>query len=228
LHQQSTTRSHAQAAQMRGFFVGDTKSIVSIYIIERWPKRAQATSLNASSHQGGELKRPPRVCGKTTAACSTTIWLMGALHRLSSCLLRLMHQWLAQDGGHAWIGDASRRREVAAAGSDPQHRRAALEKGRLRHWGLSAAGKKKLLNELGLLTGYHLKSLLRLLNRRPSPTPDGLDATEEKSKLKPPSPQALWTRGWSSPGALVETSDRLCGKRLAPLLPLNEAALRCH
>jgi uncharacterized protein (DUF427 family) len=102
-----------------------------------------------------------------------------------------MHQWLAQDGGHAWIGDASRRREVAAAGSDPQRRRAALEKERLRHWGLSAAGKKKLLNELGLLTGYHRKSLLRLLNRRPSPTPDGLDATEEKSKLTPsdcPSP----------------------------------------
>ena len=89
------------------------------------------------------------------------------------------------------VGDASWRDEVGAAGPVPQRRRAALEAASLRYGSLSAAGKKKLLDELELLTGYHRKSLLRLLNRRPSPTQDGLDATEEKSKLTPsdcPSP----------------------------------------
>ena len=46
------------------------------------------------------------------------------------------------------VGDASWRREVGATGPDPQRRRAALEAARLRYGGLSAAGKKKLLDEL--------------------------------------------------------------------------------
>jgi hypothetical protein len=77
-----------------------------------------------------------------------------------------------------WVGDASGRREVGAAGPDPQRRRAALEAARQRYGGLSAAGKRRLLDELELLTGYHRKSLLRLPNRHPSPTPDGVDAME--------------------------------------------------
>jgi hypothetical protein len=69
------------------------------------------------------------------------------------------------------VGDSSWRREVGAAGPDQQRRRAALEAARLRYGGLSAAGKKKLLDELELLTGYYRKSLLRLLNRRPGRVP---------------------------------------------------------
>ena len=46
------------------------------------------------------------------------------------------------------VGDASWRDEVGAAGPDPQRRRASLEAARLRYGSLSAAGKKKLLDEL--------------------------------------------------------------------------------
>ena len=82
-------------------------------------------------------------------------------------------------------GDASWRRDVGAAGPDPQRRRAALESARQGYRCRNDLGKKKLLNELELLTGYHRKSILRLLNLRPSPTPDGVDVMEEKSELKP-------------------------------------------
>ena len=91
-------------------------------------------------------------------------------------------------------GDASWRREVGAASPDPQRRRVALEAARLRYGGLGAAGKKKLLDELELLTGYHRKSLLRLLNGLPSPTPDGVDAMDEKSELKPHPRRRVWRR----------------------------------
>jgi len=36
-----------------------------------------------------------------------------------------------------------------------------------RYGGLSAAGKKSLVDELVVITGYHRKSVLRALNRRP-------------------------------------------------------------
>ncbi|MFM9100214.1 MAG: hypothetical protein ACKOPS_02290, partial [Cyanobium sp.] len=51
------------------------------------------------------------------------------------------------------------------AGIDRQRRKAALEAARRRYRGLSAIGKRRLLDELQELTGYHRKSLLRLLNR---------------------------------------------------------------
>ena len=57
-----------------------------------------------------------------------------------------------------------------AAANDRQSRRLALEAARRRYVGLSAAGKRRLLDELQELTGYHRKSLLRLLNR-PDPDP---------------------------------------------------------
>ena len=52
-----------------------------------------------------------------------------------------------------------------AAGNDRQRRRVAMEAARRRYGGLSAAGKRRLLDDLQELTGYHRKSLLRLLNR---------------------------------------------------------------
>ena len=126
------------------------------------------------------------------------------------------------------VGDASWRGEVGAAGRDPQRRRAALEAARLRSGGLSAAGKKKLLDELELLTGYHRKSLLRLLNLRPSPTPDGVDAMEEKSELKPHPRRRYSPEAAAALVPLWEASDRLCGKRLAALLPLLVESLEQH
>ncbi len=126
------------------------------------------------------------------------------------------------------VGDASWRREDGAAGPDPQRRRAALEAARLRYGGLSAAGKKKLLDELELLTGYHRKSLLRLLNRRPAPTPDGVDAMEEPSELKPHPRRRYGPEAAAALVPLWEASDRLCGKRLAALLPLLVESLEQH
>jgi hypothetical protein len=76
-------------------------------------------------------------------------------------------------------------REVGAAGPDPQHRRAALDAARQRYGGLSVAGKRRLLDELEGITGYHRKSLLRLLNRRPPSASDGAQVMEEMGKPKP-------------------------------------------
>ena len=51
------------------------------------------------------------------------------------------------------------------AGIDRPRRQMALEAARRRYRGLSANGKRRLLDELQELTGYHRKSLLRSLNR---------------------------------------------------------------
>ncbi|QEY31809.1 hypothetical protein EVJ50_05700 [Synechococcus sp. RSCCF101] len=123
---------------------------------------------------------------------------------------------------------ASGWREAGAAGPDPQRRRAALAAARKRYGDLSAAGKKTVLDELELLTGYHRKSLLRLLNRRPSPPPDGARAMDENAE-----PKSHPRRGYGPEAAaalvpLWEASDRLCGKRLAALLPLLVESLEHH
>lgn len=130
-------------------------------------------------------------------------------------------------------GAAAGRRECGAAGPDPQRRRAALEAARQRYGGLSAVGKRRLLDELQGITGYHRKSLLRLLNRK-APTAalaaDGAcgEHGERPSALKP-HPRRRY--GQEAAAALVplwEASDRLCGKRLVALLPLLVASLEQH
>ena len=63
-------------------------------------------------------------------------------------------------------GAAAGRRQGGAAGPDPQRRRAPLEAARQRYGGLSAPGKRGLLDELQGITGYHRKSMLRLLKRQ--------------------------------------------------------------
>ena len=55
-------------------------------------------------------------------------------------------------------GALSTLRSARAAGPDRQRRREALGAARQRYKRLSAAGKRKLLDELELLTGYHRKS----------------------------------------------------------------------
>ena len=93
-----------------------------------------------------------------------------------------------------------------------------------RYGGLSAAGKKALVDELVVITGYHRKSVLRALNRRPI-SADGDDISAEphrhhRCRYGPEVMEALVP--------LWEASDRLCGKRLKALLPLLLESLERH
>jgi hypothetical protein len=93
-----------------------------------------------------------------------------------------------------------------------------------RYGGLSAAGKKALVDELVVITGYHRKSVLRALNRRPI-SADGDDISGEpqrhhRCRYGPEVMEALVP--------LWEASDRLCGKRLQALLPLLLESLERH
>ena len=120
-----------------------------------------------------------------------------------------------------------RKPPVVVAGSDRQSRRLTLEAARRRYGGLSAAGKRRLLDELQELTGYHRKSLLRLLNRPEPPTAAQLDGAP--AELEKPHHRRRY--GPEVVAALVplwEASDRLCGKRLQALLPLLVESLEIH
>jgi hypothetical protein len=116
---------------------------------------------------------------------------------------------------------------AAAAGNDRQRRGAALDAARRRYRGLSVIGKRRLLDELQELTGYHRKSLLRLLNR-----PETVAVAEPGgSLLQPDKPHHRRRYGPEVLEALVplwEASDRLCGKRLQALLPLLVESLESH
>ena len=124
-------------------------------------------------------------------------------------------------------GNDRSRPRAAAAGNDRQRRGAALEAARRRYRGLSVIGKRRLLDELQELTGYHRKSLLRLLNR---PEPVAV-AEPGGSLLQPDKPHHRRRYGPEVLEALVplwEASDRLCGKRLQALLPLLVESLESH
>jgi len=124
-------------------------------------------------------------------------------------------------------GAVAGRREVGAAGPDPQCRRAALEAARQRYGGLSAAGKRRLLDELEAITAYHRKSLLRLLNRRAA-TPAESEGPLDQAALKPHPRRRYGPEAAAALVPLWEASDRLCGKRLAALLPLLVESLEQH
>ena len=124
-------------------------------------------------------------------------------------------------------GNDRSRPPAAAAGNDRQRRGAALDAARRRYRGLSVIGKRRLLDELQELTGYHRKSLLRLLNR---PEPVAV-AEPGGSLLQPDKPHHRRRYGPEVLEALVplwEASDRLCGKRLQALLPLLVESLESH
>jgi len=95
---------------------------------------------------------------------------------------------------------------------------------RQRYGGLSPAGKKALVDELVAITGYHRKSVLRALNRKPIPTDgDGACAESYRHHRCRYGPEVV--------AALVplwEASDRLCGQRLQALLPLLVESLERH
>ncbi|HBH71883.1 MAG TPA: hypothetical protein DDY43_00195 [Synechococcales bacterium UBA10510] len=114
-----------------------------------------------------------------------------------------------------------------SAGNDHQRRCTALDAARRRYRGLSVICKRRLLDELQELTGYHRKSLLRLLNR-----PETMATAEPGGSLQEPDkPHHRRRYGPEVLEALVplwEASDRLCGKRLQALLPLLVESLESH
>ena len=139
-----------------------------------------------------------------------------------------MHQQLGvvtDDPGCA----VSKLRTARTAGPERQRRREALDAARQRYKRLSDSGKRRLLDELELLTGYHRKSLLRLLNRRPSAEPEtGVDGADDPSKREPHHRRRYGPEAAAALVPLWEASDRLCGKRLKALLPLLVESLEHH
>ncbi|QNI71228.1 hypothetical protein [Cyanobium sp. NS01] len=107
-----------------------------------------------------------------------------------------------------------------------------MEASRQRYGGLSAAGKRRLLDELEGITGYHRKSLLRLLNRKvPAAAGAAVASGDQGEAMQAPKPHPRRRYGPEAAAALVplwEASDRLCGKRLAALLPLLVESLEQH
>ena len=98
-------------------------------------------------------------------------------------------------------------------------RRELLQKLRERYWKGSFGEKKVILNEYVAVTGYHRKHAIRVLCK----------------KLSPASPLDR-RRSWRRYGAAIKTalivlweaSDRICGKRLKPLIPVLLPALERH
>jgi hypothetical protein len=102
-----------------------------------------------------------------------------------------------------------------------------MEAARQRYGGLSAAGKRRLLDELEAITGYHRKSLLRLLHRKAA-APAESEGPVDLAALKPHPRRRYGPEAAAALVPLWEASDRLCGKRLAALLPLLVESLEQH
>ncbi len=126
-------------------------------------------------------------------------------------------------------GALSTLRSARAADPDRQRWQEALDAARQRYKRLSDSGKRKLLDELELLTGYHRKTLLRLLNQLPSPAPvTGDNSADDTSTSKPHHRRRYGPAAAAGLVPLWEASDRLCGKRLKALLPLLVESLERH
>ena len=86
---------------------------------------------------------------------------------------------------------------------------------RRRYCAATGAGKRKILDEFIVVTGYHEKSAIRALNAEPT--------THKRQTRRRPS---LYDE--AARAALIvlwEASDRVCGKRLRALLPILLPAL---
>jgi hypothetical protein len=85
----------------------------------------------------------------------------------------------------------------------------------LRYGGLSGAGKKALVDELVVITGYHRKSVLRALNRRPI-SADGDDISAEPHRY--PEQRILIVRlnGYVYLVPFVETDEHFFLKTIIP------------
>jgi hypothetical protein len=81
-------------------------------------------------------------------------------------------------------------------------------------------GKGRILDEFVALTGYHRKHAIRLLNRATPASPP--------STPRPDRPRLYDEAVWQALIVLWEASDRICAKRLKPLLPVLLPALERH
>ncbi len=105
--------------------------------------------------------------------------------------------------------------------TDCHRRREALDAARESYKHLSEPGKRILLAELELLTGYQRKSLMRLLNQRPSVEPAaGADGADDPSKRGQHHRRRDGPEAVAALVPLWEAINRLFGKRLKALLPL--------
>jgi hypothetical protein len=86
-----------------------------------------------------------------------------------------------------------------------------------RYGGASAPEKCHILDEFVALTGYHRKHAIRVLNGRVGPAP----AARSRPRLYDEAVRQALIVLW-------EASDRICGKRLKPLLPVLLPALERH
>ena len=110
-----------------------------------------------------------------------------------------------------------------------QRRRQLLDAARSRYQALSYQGKTELVDELVEISGYHRKSVLRLLRQQQADhggPPAGADAGDVSA-------QAVGRRRYGPEvvqllESLWEASDHLCGKRLAAVLPTLVPALERH
>lgn len=99
-------------------------------------------------------------------------------------------------------------------------RRQLLQALQKRYIEASKAEKTRILEEFVLISGYHRKSAIRLLNETPI-----------NSNHRPRSSPARSVYGAAAQQALIvlwEASDRLCGKRLKALIPQLIPAMERH
>ncbi len=89
---------------------------------------------------------------------------------------------------------------------------------RARYAGTSRTERAKILDELVAVAGYHRKHAIRVLGAK-----DGKDIVERR-RSRP------WYDGPVREALIVlwEASDRICGKRLKPLIPVLLPALERH
>jgi len=87
-----------------------------------------------------------------------------------------------------------------------------------RYRGSTKDEKTLILNEFVRLTGYHRKHALRVLRKR---SPDRKSVSATRPRLYDEAVREALVVLW-------EASDRICGKRLRPLLPLLIDSLERH
>ena len=110
-----------------------------------------------------------------------------------------------------------------------QRRQQLLEAARSRYPALSYQEKGALVDELVELSGFHRKSVLRLLRQQPADhggPPARADAGHDSAEVgrnRRYGPEVVQRLEM-----LWEASDHLCGKRLAAVLPTLMTAMECH
>jgi hypothetical protein len=90
---------------------------------------------------------------------------------------------------------------------------------RVRYQTAARAEKHKILDEFVAVTGYHRKHAVRILS-------GGTAGTEQATPVRRPCRYDEAVREALVP--LWEASDRICGKRLKPLIPILVSSMECH